>query len=147
MRVLPALALLAAAGLAAPAASFGADPRAVANGIPESLTGLPGDPVRGRAIVVDRTRGLCLLCHSGPFPEAKFQGNLSPDLAGTGARWTEAQLRLRIVDGRRLNPDTIMPAYFATAGLTRVGAEWHGRTILGAAEVEDVVAFLATLKE
>jgi sulfur-oxidizing protein SoxX len=147
MRALQALAMLAFVGWAGPAAASGAGSRIVGDGIPESLTGARGDPVRGRAIVVDRTRGLCLLCHSGPFPEAPFQGNLSPDLAGTGARWTEAQLRLRIVDGRRLNPDTIMPAYFATEGLTRVGADWRGRTVLGAAEIEDVVAFLSTLKD
>lgn len=96
---------------------------------------------------MDRQRGLCLLCHSGPFPEERFQGNLAPDLAGAGARWTEGQLRLRIVDGRRLNPATIMPSYGRADGLHRVAPAWQGRTILTAAEIEDVVAFLVTLKE
>ena len=117
----------------------------VGDAIPRSLTGRQGDAARGRAIVVDRTRGLCLLCHAGPFPDQRFQGDLSPSLAGAGSRWTPGQLRLRLVDGRRLNPDTPMPSYYATDGLTRVGEGWRGKTILSAEEIEDVVAFLATL--
>lgn len=119
----------------------------VGDAIPASLTGASGDPNRGRAIVTDRTRGLCLLCHGGPFPEERFQGNLAPDLAGIGTRRSPAQLRLRLVDGRALNPDTIMPSYYSLTGLTRVGRVWQGRPILSAAEIEDVVAFLATLRE
>lgn len=105
------------------------------------------DPARGRAIVLDRRLGLCLLCHSGPFPDEKFQGNLAPDLAGAGSRWSAGQLRLRLVDATRLNPDTIMPPYYRVDGLTRVGAGWHGKPILTAEEIEDVVAFLSTLKD
>lgn len=119
----------------------------VGDAIPEPLAGLAGDPARGRAIVADRTRGLCLLCHAGPFPEERFQGNLAPDLAGVGARRSPAQLRLRLVDGRALNPDTIMPSYYSLSGLARVGRAWQGRPILSAGEIEDVVAFLATLRE
>jgi sulfur-oxidizing protein SoxX len=115
--------------------------------IPASLTGAPGDPARGRAIVASRQRGLCLLCHAGPFPEERFQGNLAPDLAGAGARWSAGQLRLRLVDAQRLNPETIMPSYYRTEGLARVGAAWRGRPILTAAEIEDVVAFLGTLQD
>ncbi|MBL6079161.1 sulfur oxidation c-type cytochrome SoxX [Belnapia sp. T18] len=112
-----------------------------------SLTGEPGDAARGRAIVTSRQRGLCLLCHAGPFPEERFQGDLAPSLAGAGARLTEGQLRLRLVDGRRLNPDTIMPSYYRTEGLVRVGPAWQGRPILAAGEIEDVVAFLVTLRD
>ena len=90
--------------------------------------------------------GLCLLCHAGPYPEERFQGNLAPDLAGAGSRWTEGQLRLRMVDASRLNPETIMPAYFRTEGLTRVARSFAGTPILTAEQVEDVVAFLATLR-
>lgn len=115
--------------------------------IPNSLTGEAGDTARGRAIVADRQRGLCLLCHSGPFPEEPFQGNLAPSLAGAGSRWTEGQLRLRLIDGKRLNPDSIMPSYFRTEDLHRVGPAFQGRTILSAAEIEDVLAFLMTLRE
>ena len=112
-----------------------------------SLTGQPGDPLRGRAIVVSRQRGLCLLCHSGPFPEERFQGTLAPSLAGVGTRWSEGELRQRLIDPRAFNPDTIMPPYFRTDGLTRVGTAWQGRPVLGAQEIEDVVAFLVTLRE
>ena len=136
------LATLAAAPVAGdPAAPVAGDP------LPPSLTGRPGDPARGRAVVVDRTRGLCLLCHAGPFPEQRFQGDLSPSLAGVGARYTEGELRLRLIDARRLNPDTIMPSYYRTDGLSRVGPAWSGRTILSADEIEDAVAFLATLRD
>ena len=115
--------------------------------IPQSLTGKPGDPARGRAIVANRTVGLCLLCHSGPIPEERFQGNLAPSLAGAGARSTPGQLRLRLVDPARLNPDTIMPPYYRLDGLTRVAKTFQGKTILSAEQIEDVVAYLATLKE
>ena len=115
--------------------------------LPESLTGAKGDPPRGRAIVTNRAVGLCLLCHSGPFPEERFQGNLAPDLKGAGARWTEGQLRLRIVDSSRINPASIMPAYHRTEGLTRVAPAYRGKPILTAGEIEDVVAFLLTLTE
>ena len=106
----------------------------------------PGDVARGRAIVVDRRVGLCLLCHSGPFPEERFQGTLAPALNGAGARWNAAQLRLRVADSARINPATLMPAYYRVDGLTRVGAAWRGKTVLDAQQVEDVVAFLVTLK-
>lgn len=114
--------------------------------IPASLTGSKGDPARGRAIVVDRQVGLCLLCHGGPFPEQRFMGDLAPDLSGVGARLSAAQIRLRIVDSSRVNPDTVMPAYFRTEGLQRVAPAFRGKTILTAQQVEDVVAFLVTLK-
>ena len=114
-------------------------------GIPASLTGAKGDPARGRAIVANRQVGLCLLCHTGPFPEARFQGDLATNLAGTGARWSEAQLRLRLVDASRLNPQTIMPSYYRTDGLERVGWQWRGQPVLSARQIEDVVAFLRTL--
>ena len=117
------------------------------DGLPQSLTGGRGDPIRGRAIVVNRQVGLCLLCHSGPFPEERFQGNLAPDLRGAGARASEAQLRLRIVDSSRINPATIMPAYYRSEGLTRVAPAWQGKPVLSAGQIEDVVAFLLTLRE
>jgi L-cysteine S-thiosulfotransferase len=142
------LAILAA--LAVPVARAQDGPRdyvVVGDAIPEPLTSRPGDAARGRAIVANRSVGLCLLCHSGPIPEERFQGTLSPSLAGAGMRWSVGQLRLRIADGARLNPDTIMPPYYRTAGLQRVAKAFEGKTILTAEQVEDVVAYLATLKE
>lgn len=114
--------------------------------IQESLTGSPGDATRGRALVVDRAN-TCILCHSGPFPEEKFQGDLAPNLAGTGNRWSIAQLRLRLVDGSRLNPTTIMPSYYRLDGLERVAPAFRGKPILSAEQIEDIVAYLATLRD
>jgi len=116
------------------------------DGIPDSLTGSPGDAARGRALVLARTT-TCILCHSGPFPEARFQGDLAPDLSGAGNRWTASQLRLRLVDAARFNPDTIMPSYYRNDGLVRVGRNFAGKPILSAAEIEDIVAFLAALRD
>lgn len=118
----------------------------VGDAVPQPLTDLAGDPARGRAIVANRQLGLCLLCHTGPFPEERFQGNLAPDLAGAGARWSVAQLRLRLVDARALNPQTTMPSYHRVDGLTRVAPALAGQPLLGAQQIEDVVAFLATLQ-
>jgi len=115
--------------------------------IRESLTGRSGDAERGRAIVGNRQVGLCLLCHTGPFPEERFQGNLAPDLAGAGGRWSEGQLRLRIVDAARLNPATIMPPYYRTEGLARVARSFADKPILSAEQIEDVIAYLKTLKD
>jgi len=119
----------------------------VGDAVPESLTGAKGDPARGRTIVANRQVGLCLLCHFGPFPEERLQGNLAPDLKGAGARWSEGQMRLRIVDASRLNPDTIMPPYYRVEGLERVAPTLRGKPILSAEQIEDVVAFLMTLRE
>jgi len=105
-----------------------------------------GDAEKGRAIVASRQVGLCLLCHSGPFPEERFQGNLAPDLRGVGARMTEDQLRQRLIDPARFNPKTIMPSYSRTEDLTRVAPSLRGKTLRSEAQIDDVVAYLATLK-
>ncbi|WP_284179708.1 sulfur oxidation c-type cytochrome SoxX [Rhabdaerophilum sp. SD176] len=107
----------------------------------------PPDAENGRRIVTDRRKGLCLLCHSGPFPEVRFQGDLAPSLAGAGSRWTPAQLRARLIDSRLFNGETIMPPYFRAEGQSRMAVAFKGRTILTAEEIEDVTAFLATLRE
>ena len=112
----------------------------------QSLTGSAGDPARGRAIIADRQKGFCLLCHGGPFPEEPLQGNLAPSLDGAGSRWNEGQLRLRLMDNKRVNPESIKPAYHRIEGLNRVGDNWRDRPILSAAEIEDVLAFLMGLK-
>ncbi len=110
------------------------------------LTSSPGDAVKGRAIVASRQVGLCLLCHSGPFPEERFQGNLAPDLIASVGQSTPAQLRARLVDPGRLNPTSIMPAYYRTTGLSRVAPKFVDHTILTGQEIEDVVAFLVSLQ-
>jgi sulfur-oxidizing protein SoxX len=118
----------------------------VGDAIPDSLAGTKGDATRGRALVVDRS-STCILCHSGPFPEQKFQGDLAPSLAGAGGRWSEGQLRLRLVDASRLNAATIMPAYYRVDGLNRVGTAWRDKPILSAEQIEDIVAYLVTLRD
>ena len=147
---------LVAAGLVASIVVWGTSPLAaqglrtyVANGdsISVSLTGRPGDPEKGRAVVANRQVGLCLICHTGPIPEERFQGSLAPELSGAGSRWSEGQLRLRIVDAARINPATIMPPYYRTQGLTRVARSFVDKPILSAEQIEDVVAYLTTLKD
>ena len=118
----------------------------VGDAIPASLTGTVGDAARGRALVVERS-STCILCHSGPFPEQRFQGDVAPSLAGTGSRWSEAKIRLRLVDASRLNAATIMPSYYRIDGLSRVGRAWQGKPILTAEQIEDIVAYLVTLRE
>ena len=119
----------------------------VGDTIPVSLTGAPGDAERGMKIVTNRQVGLCLLCHAGPYPQERFQGTMAPDLTGAGARWNEGQLRLRMVDAAKINPETIMPPYYRVDGLTRVAPGFRGKTILSAEQIEDVVAYLMTLRE
>lgn len=145
-------AMLAAALLTAlPAAAY----TVVGDGIPAPLTATPGDAERGRAIAASRQEGLCLLCHSAPVPQERFQGNLAPSLAGAGSRYTAAQLRLRVADARRLNPASLMPTYLphpeaasaARDERLRVAAAWQGRPVLAPQQIEDVVAWLLTLQD
>ena len=118
----------------------------VDSGIPVALTNAPGDAARGRMIVGNRQMGMCLLCHQAPIAEDRFQGDISTNLAGVGARWTVPQLRLRIVNSRQINPASVMPAYYRTDRLERVAATARDKPILDAQQVEDVVAWLASLK-
>jgi sulfur-oxidizing protein SoxX len=114
--------------------------------IPSPLTITPGDAARGRVLVADRYQTMCLLCHQAPIADATFQGDISTNLVGAGARLSAAQLRLRIVDARRLNPASVMPSYHRLEGLNRVAPNARGKPILNAQQVEDVVAWLVTLK-
>ena len=139
-----------AAGLLAGASATAQELRpytVTGDAIAQSLTGEPGDAERGLKIVTNRPVGLCLLCHSGPYPGERFQGTMAPDLSGAGSRWNEGQLRLRIVDASRVNRDTIMPPYYRVDGLNRVAPNFRGKTILTAEQIEDVVAYLMTLKD
>lgn len=119
--------------------------RVVGDAIPRPLTAEPADAARGREIVQGRD-GNCLLCHAVPGFGRRPMGDLGPPLAGVGSRLDAGQLRLRIVDSARLNPETIMPSYYRVEGLNEVGAAWRGRPVLTARQVEDTVAFLLTLR-
>ena len=113
--------------------------------VPMSLTGVPGDPANGRKVVINRKKGNCLACHVMPIPEQQFHGLTGPDLHGIGANLSEAELRMRLVDSKVINPDTMMPSFYKT-DFHRVLKGFEGKTILSAQEVEDVIAYLKTLK-
>ena len=114
--------------------------------IAKSLTGKAGNAVEGRKVAINRKKGNCLACHKMPIPEQQFHGEIGPDLAGVGSRYKEGELRLRVVNPKVLNDDTIMPAFYRLDGLHEVHKNFKGKTVLSAQEVEDVVAYLLTLK-
>ena len=111
------------------------------------LTGAPGDAARGLDVVRGREEVNCLLCHSVPGTTDRFMGNLGPPLAGAGARFSTGQLRLWLVDAKRVVPETIMPSYYRVDGLNRVATRYRGKPILDAQQIEDAVSYLATLME
>jgi len=141
--LLSAGAVLVFAALAGSARGF----EVVGDAIPVPLTDVAGDAGRGRAVVASRPVGTCVLCHAGPFPEERMPATIAPDLRGVADRLTPGQIRLRLVEPARVNPETVMPGYFRVEGLVRVGRPWIGRPVLSAQQIEDAVAFLATLKE
>ena len=137
-------AVAAVAGYAAAAPEAMSPYRVDGDAIRERLISAPGDAARGKQVVSGRDSN-CLLCHSVPDVGMRM-GNLGPPLAGVGARLTEAQLRLRVVDSIRVNPETIMPSYYRVEGLVQVGEAWRGKPVLTAQQVEDTVAYLLTLR-
>jgi len=114
--------------------------------IDKSLTEKPGDAKKGRGLAINRKKGNCLACHAMPIPEQAFHGNIGPDLAGVASRYSEGEIRLRIVNPKVLNEDTIMPAFYHNAGFNRVLKKFKGKTVIGAQDVEDIIAYLMTLK-
>lgn len=116
------------------------------NSIPKSLTGKPGDAKKGRATAINRKKGNCLGCHKMPIPEQQFHGLVGPNLAGIAGRMSEGEIRARIVNPKLANPDTIMPAFYKSKGFTRVLKKFEGKTVISAQDVEDIVAYLKTLK-
>jgi sulfur-oxidizing protein SoxX len=152
MSALPYILLLAAALLVAAIWQVGAQPsgllpyQVAGDAIPEPLGGLQGDATRGRALVLDRSVGNCLICHHAPEPAERFMGEIGPDLAGIGSRLTPAQVRLRVVDQSLLNARTVMPPYYRVDRLSRVAERYRGKPVLDAQQVEDVVAYLASLR-
>lgn len=116
------------------------------NAIPQSLTGTPGDPKKGRALAIASKKGNCLACHMMPIPEEDDHGQIAPPLYGVANRMSVPEMRLRLVDPKVINPTTAMPSFYKIEGLHRVLKKFQGKTILTAQEVEDVVAYLSTLK-
>jgi L-cysteine S-thiosulfotransferase len=118
----------------------------VGDAIPQSLTGKPGDAARGREVSFSRERGNCIVCHALPAPDERLHGDVGPGLKGVAGRLSEGQMRLRLVDGRRLNRSSLMPSYYRADGLKRVASAYAGKTVLTAEEIEDVLAYLMTLR-
>ena len=142
--VVGAASVLLLVGCAAPPA--GTVPyRVQGDAIVEPLTAMPGDPAKGLEIVTGRDAN-CLLCHSIRETGQRFMGNVAPPLSGVASRLTEGQIRLRVVDPTRINPDVTMPAYYRTRGLDAVMHQYRGKPVLTAQQIEDVVAYLATLR-
>ena len=115
--------------------------------IPEPLTSESGDVERGRAVVINRQLGNCLSCHAMPIPEQAFHGEVGPPLDGVGDRLDEGQLRMQVVNSHELNPYSMMPAFYDVVNRYRVAEQFEGKPILSAQQVEDIVAYLMTLKE
>lgn len=118
----------------------------VGDSLPQPLTATAADPNRGADVFVDRESGHCALCHQVAGLDAPFQGNVGPALSGIGDRLTPGQIRLRIVDYQIIQPGTLMPSYYRIHGLNRVSSAHEGQPALGAQDVEDLVAYLMTLK-
>jgi len=105
-----------------------------------------GDAARGQAIALDRSQGLCVLCHALPGQNPALQGSIGPPLAGVASRLDAAALRQRLLAPERFNPDTVMPAYARSDGLQQVAAAQRGRPLLAPAQIDDLVAWLETLR-
>lgn len=149
---LPALAVIATMGASFAFAAQTVEPGAVKivdGELAMSLTGVAGDPANGRKAAADRGRGNCMTCHPiTDMSDLPFHGDLAPTLDGVAGRYTEAQLRAIVVNSKEVfGPDTFMPAMYKVDGLKTVAKKYEGAPILTAQEVEDVVAYLLTLKE
>lgn len=114
--------------------------------ISKSLTGKVGNPENGRKLVINRKKGNCLACHMMPIYEQQFHGNVGPRLHGVGSRLTEGQIRLQIVNSKVLNENAIMPSFYVNSGFNRVLKKFKGKSLLTAAEIEDLVAYTVSLK-
>lgn len=144
--IIAGLSLAVAIGATAVQAKDTIQYKVVKEGIPKSLTEKPGDAAAGRKSAINRKQGNCLACHKMPVPEQAFHGEVGPDLAGIAGRLSEAEIRLRIVDPKVVNAESIMPAFYKNTGLHRVLKKFKGKTVLSAQQVEDIIAYLKTLK-
>ena len=151
--VLPALFIMSSVAHAADPASAMPPPEPycewneVNTAIEEPLCGLTGDAERGKAIATDGSSGNCLACHKLPVEGVEAYGTIGPPLDGVASRLSEGYIRLRVVDSRDINPMSIMPGFYRDPDLIHRPAKlYKGRTFLTAQQVEDVIAYLVTLK-
>jgi L-cysteine S-thiosulfotransferase len=150
-RTMAAAACAAVASLSNPQAACAGGALApftvTGDAIPAPLGGKAGDAARGLAVIRDRRTGNCLICHSMKLEGESFQGEIAPSLDGVGSRLTAGQIRLRIADPTRVNPDSLMPAYYRVDGLVNVAPEYKGIPVLDAQQIEDIVVYLSGLKD
>lgn len=115
--------------------------------IPNSLTGASGDAKKGKDVFLNRRQGNCLACHQvTALSDHPFHGEIGPPLDGVAERYSLAELRLQVVDSKQINPDTIMPAFYRSDGLHKVLKNFKDKSILTAEQVEDLLAYLQTLR-
>ena len=113
-----------------------------------SLTGVAGDAANGRKVFMNRKKGNCLACHvNDDMSEQSFHGEVGPELNGVADRWETAALRGIVVNAKKMFDGTIMPAFYRDAGFNRTLKNFDGKSILSAQEVEDLLAYISTLKE
>lgn len=118
--------------------------------IPAPLVKLASDqstPSPGEAVFVSRGAGHCVLCHRVSGLNTPFQGDLGPELSNVGSRLAPGQIRYRLVDASQLNPNTTMPSYYRTDHLRQLPTEYEGKTLLSARQIEQLVVYLASLKD
>jgi len=119
------------------------------NAVEQSLTGKPGDPVAGSKVFANRKLGNCLACHANADQnDQPFHGEVGPELNGVADRWSEQELRAIVINSKvAFGNQTIMPSFYRQKNGARTMEKFEGKTILSAEQVEDVVAYLLTLKE
>ena len=148
LHAIGSLALASALTLAVSATAGTVEYKIEDDAIKTSLTGKPGDPANGKKAFLNRKKGNCLACHVvSSLKDQPFHGEVGPPLDGAASRWSEGEIRLRIVNPKVLNEDTIMPSFYKSDGFHRVLKKFKGKTVISAQEVEDIVAYVMTLKE
>ncbi len=148
------LALAASTGAASAAEVAPSDVAYVDGAVESSLTGVAGDAANGRKIVGNKGLGNCIACHQvSDLADVPFQGNIAPMLDGAGERWSEADLRGIVTNAKMTFDESLMPSFYKVDGFIRPGNAYTGKAaddsfgpLLSAQQIEDVVAYLTTLK-
>ncbi len=144
-----AVAVSASGGIASAADLAPGEVPFTDDGVTVSLTGMPGNAEAGASVFKDRKLGNCLACHANQaMSKELFHGDVGPALDGVADRWSEAELRAIVTDSKKgLSEDTVMPGFYSLNLGAHVADDFKDKTILSAQQVEDVVAYLSTLKE